>query len=261
MHEFAIDKLCQNSPFRDLPPLGKLILSLVLITSTLFASSPLVPLVVFFIGTALFFASTKFHAPRIYILAYLDALLVILVGALIIALLTPGGPIWNGSLGPVSLVITREGANLSILVFTRAVACFSVLLFFASSTSIPHLFIALRQVRLPAHLSELAVLVYRYAFLLLEQVELMVTAARCRLGFHDTRSSLRTMSTIAACVFGRSMDFAERAEYALYCRNFQGNFPLLNPPRKLTIWWLLFPTVIFIFMLFVASQTRVWMVI
>jgi cobalt/nickel transport system permease protein len=261
MHESAIDRLCMNSPFRNLPPLGKLILSLVLIISVLLATSPPVPLLVLVIGLLLFVTSSRFYTPRIFIVAYFDTFLIILIGALIIALLTPGSLIWNGTLGPLSLAITREGANLSILVFLRALASFTILLFFASSTSIPHLFIALRQVGLPISLSELAVLVYRYSFLLVEQVEQMVTAAQCRLGFHDLRSSLRTFSTIIACTFGRSMDFAERAQYALYCRNFQGNFPLLSPPSKLTIGWLLFPTAILIFMLIIASLTRTWMVI
>jgi cobalt/nickel transport system permease protein len=261
MHESAIDRLCMNSPFRDLPPLGKLILSLVLITSALLATSPPVPLLVLIIGIVLLVTSSRFYTPRIFVIAYLDTFLIILIGALIIALLTPGGTVWNGTLGSISLVISREGVNLSVLVFLRALAGFTVLLFFASSTSIPNLFIALRQVGLPKNLSELAVLVYRYSFLLVEQVEQMVTAAQCRLGFHDLRSSLRTLSTIIACTFGRSMDFAERAQYALYCRNFQGNFPLLNPPSKLTIGWLFFPIAIFIFMLIFAYLTRTWMLI
>jgi len=261
MHETSMDRLYLHSPFRNWPPLGKLVLSLALILATLFTNSPAVPLVVLAIGTILFSLSSKFYLPRIFLFAYIDTLLVILIGALIIALVTPGSTLLSAELGPLTLSLTREGMNLGVLVFLRAVADLSILLFFASSTSIPHFFTALRQVGLPASISELAVLIYRYSFLLADQVELMITAAQCRLGFKGLRNSIRTISIITACVFSRSMDLAERGQYALYCRNFQGSFPSFKTPPKMTAVWVIVPIAIFFILYYLGYLTSGWLVL
>lgn len=261
MHETSMNNFYLHSPFRNWPPLGKLVLSLALILATLFTSSPAVPLVVLAIGVILFSLSSRFYLPRIFLFAYIDTLLVILIGALIIAMLTPGSILLSIVLGPLTLTLTREGTNLGLLVFLRALADLSILLFFASSTSIPHFFTALRQVGFSASLSELAVLIYRYSFLLADQVELMITAAQCRLGFRGLRNSIRTVSIITARVFSRSMDLAERGQYALYCRNFQGSFPSFRQPPKLTAIWIVIPIAIFFMLYCLGYLTAGWLVV
>ena len=50
---------------------------------------------------------------------------------------------------------------------------------------------------MPKEIIELTILVYRYSFLLLEQLDTMYIAATSRLGFKGTRSKLSTSAKLA----------------------------------------------------------------
>lgn len=235
---FAIDNLAYKSPFRAWPPLGKLLLSLSLLCASILSPTPLVPLLVFLIGLALLYLSTGLRLPRIMELACLNTFALLAISVLAIAFISGSGDaIWSSEFFGFGISVTSSSANLAILVFMRAIAGFTVLLFFATSTPIPHLFIALRQAGIPKHVSELTVLVYRYSFMVVEQAGQMWQAADCRLGFHGVRRMVSTSGYLLGNLFIRCMDFAERSQKALECRNFNGSFEPLHLPSRLTWEW------------------------
>jgi len=236
-------------------------LSLSLLIASLLSPTPLVPIIVFAIGLALLYKSTSFSFPAILVVAYANTFFLLLLSVCIIGLMLPGEQIYSAKISQFTLTITREGANLALLVFLRALAGFSVLLFFASSTPIPHLFLALRLLRVPVHVAELAVLVYRYSFMMLEQLIQMFIAADCRLGYKDMKTALFTTAKITASLFGRSMDFAERAQNALYCRNFNGSFPAFRQPAPLDYRWVASSFAIFISLVSVGNYFQTFLVL
>ena len=101
--------------------------------------------------------------------------------------------------------------------------------------------VALRQLRMPKAVSDLTILVYRYSFLLLEQLDTMYLAASCRLGFRGTRNRVRTSSKLAVGLFTRSVEIAERSQIALQCRNFNGDFPTFRKPARSGAVWTVVP--------------------
>ncbi|MFH1095153.1 MAG: cobalt ECF transporter T component CbiQ [Candidatus Micrarchaeota archaeon] len=257
----SIDEMAYRSPLRAWSPVGKLLLCVALLAGSILAPSPFVPLLVLVIGLALLAHSSSLRLPDIVKFACLETVVMLFISVAIIALLMPGTPFLSFSIAGLPVVITREAFNLAILLFIRAAAGFSVLLFFASSTPIPHLFHALRQAGLPAHVAELTVLIYRYSFMLIEQLGQMFTAADCRMGFLGIRRSLRTCGLILANLFGRSMDFAERAEAALYCRNFKGEFPLLRLPPRLSMRWILASASVFVALFLIGRASVGWLTV
>ncbi len=260
MDSTTLDEMAYKSRFVLWPPLGKLLLALSLLFGSLFAKSPIVPIIVLIVGLTFIFLSSNFKLPKYIALAYLNTLLLLFIGAIVILFLTPGTVLWAHQIPfftiSFAVSITVQGANLAILVFIRALAGFAVLLFFSSSTPIPHLFIALRQIKIPEHVSELTILIYRYFFLLLEQFGNMVIAADCRLGFKNLKTTIRTSGMLAAGIFGRSMDFAERAQQALYCRNFQGKFPTLNKPKEINFLWIIGTICIFLGLIYFSYKSK-----
>ncbi len=249
----AIDSLAYKSPFRSWPPLGKLLFSLSLLCASILSPTPLVPLVVFLIGIALLYRSTSLRLPRLMGLACLNTFALLSISVLIIAAMAGGTPIWGIQVLGATLSVSAQSANLAILIFMRAIAGFSVLLFFATSTPVPHLFIALRQMGVPKHVSELTVLVYRYSFLVIEQAGQMWQAADCRLGFSSAGRAVSTSGYLVGNLFIRCMDFAERSQKALECRNFNGSFEPLRLPSALTWEWAAASAVSFA-ALFLAGQ-------
>ena len=242
---FAIDELAYQSPMRAWPPLGKFLLALSLLLVSLFSSTVLVPLTVLVIGSSMLFYSTRFRFPRVIALVLLEGIAIIAIGCVVIAFVTPGGEtVLSLTLLGWELTVSADGLNLAVLVLTRAIAGITVMLAFATSTPIPHLALALRQLHMPKEIIELTVLVYRYSFLLLEQLDTMYIAATSRLGFRGMRRKLSTTAKLAVGLFTRSIDIAERSQVALHCRNFRGDFPTYRQPAPLTAIWVVLPLLV-----------------
>jgi cobalamin biosynthesis protein CbiM/cobalt ECF transporter T component CbiQ len=244
--DVSIGDMAYCSPAYGWPPLGKLALAIALLIASLASSTILVPLLVLGIGASLLFYSTRFRFPRAIALALLDAMVIILISTVILAFVTQGSgePLFTLDLGFMQLSLYPEGVELAALVFIRAMAGVTVMLFFATSTPIPHFAQALRSLHLPSYLAELVVLVYRYSFLLLEQLDVMYTAAQCRIGFRGTKNKFRTSGKLAVGLFIRSLEVADRSQNALSCRNFHGDFPSFRPPARMTVAWALLPVFI-----------------
>ena len=117
----------------------------------------------------------------------------------------------------------------------------------------------MRGLGLPAFLAELVVLIYRYSFMILEQAAQMFTAAECRLGFCTIEQSLRTTGQLAAELFGRSMDFAERAEAALQSRNYTGEFTPYRMPAPLTAGWIGLSVMVLAALVLLGQLTAGWL--
>ncbi len=233
----AIDEMAYASPAREWSPLGKLVLALTLLVASLMASSIVIPSLIFLIGFGLLFYSTRMRFPRVISLLLAESLLIFIIGGAVIAMVTAGDVAWSVSIGPLAVTFTHQGIDLALMVIMRAVAGVMVMLFFATSTPIPYFAGALRQLRLPKELVELTVLVYRYSFLMLEQLNTMYVAAGCRLGFKGTRTKLRTTARLAVGVFTRALDMAERSQVALDCRCFRGEFHSYREPSRLSAKW------------------------
>ena len=243
---FAIDELAYASPMRHWPPLGKFLLVMALLIVSLVSSSLVIPVVVFIIGMALLFFSTHMRFPKVIALAILEGMAIFLIGALIIAFVTREGKVlYDLNLLSMHLSLTEGGLQRGITVYLRALAGITVMLFFATSTPIPHFAAALKQLRIPTYITELVILVYRYSFLLFEQLDVLYTAAQCRVGFRGTRNKFRTTGKLAVSLFIKSLEVAERSQIALYCRNFKGDFPAFRPSARMTVGWALLPFLAF----------------
>jgi cobalt/nickel transport system permease protein len=168
MTQITVDEIAYESRLRHWPPLGKLLFTLSLLVSSLIASTVVVPMIILIVGLLLMFYSTGFRLPRVLIFGIIEAMVVIAITCIVIMLITGGETVWSLDLGFVQLELGREGVALGALVFFRALAGISVMLFFATSTPIPHIAYAMRQLRVPKELVELTILVYRYSFLMLE---------------------------------------------------------------------------------------------
>lgn len=133
------------------------------------------------------------------------------------------------SLGPVEVLITAGGLWRGLEIALRILGGMGVLLFFSLTTPLPELLRAARFFRAPPVLVELALIMYRYIFLLLEEGIRIRSAQRSRLGYVGLRSSLRSGGTLGGMLVLRSYDRAERSFAAMRCRGYNGALPAAHP--------------------------------
>ena len=255
-----MDELAYSSRMVDWAPLGKLLFVLSLLIMGLLVDSIVVLLITFSIGIILMAYSTNLKIPLILGLAIGEAILIMILGSGMISIMgNPNEPaLWDGQFLWFDIHMTHESFNKAWLIFFRAVAGVTLMLSFACSTPIPHLAQAFKSLHCPREITELIVLIYRYAFLLLEKFLVMLDAAQCRLGYNGTGTALRSYAGAMTGTFIFSLELAEKSEAALACRNYDGYFPIFHPPKNMSIGWVVVSLGLAVGLYFLGDYTSDW---
>lgn len=255
--ESQMDTLAYSSRMLHWAPLGKLLFAVGLLIVNILTPSILVSIVIFIIGLVMLAYSTNFKVPFIIALFIAEAVFIAIIGAGVISILGDqfDPAIWDTHILWLTVHMTEASFNEAWLILFRCVAGIGVMLAFATSTPIPHLSQALRQLRIPAEVSELVVLIYRYGFLLLERMEIMWSAASSRMGFNGFRRSINSVASIAVGMFISSFGMADKAQIALDCRNYRGYFPVYNMPPKAGIKWVAVTAVAVVVLYIFGTET------
>lgn len=242
-----MDALAYSSRMLNWPPLGKLLLVIAVLVVNVMTSSVITAIAVLILGLALMAYSTNMRIPFMLGVAIGEAVLILIVACGIISVNgdTSQPCVWSADFLWMDFYMTVDSFNQAWLVFIRAIAGITVMMAFATSTPIPHLAQALRQIRIPDEICEIVVLIYRYAFLLLERLDTMWSAAGSRLGFSGFRRTMRTTASIAVGIFTSSMNLADKAQVSLDCRGYRGYFPIYNRPPRAGIKWVGIAVIVF----------------
>ncbi len=254
-----MDTLAYSSRMLSWAPLGKLLFVIVVLIVNITTSSMLVPFVTLAIGLILMAYSTNFRIPFIIALALAEAFVILVFGCGMVSISgTSGEVLWDTQVLWIHIHMTVDSFNKAWLILFRGVAGIAVMMAFATSTPIPHLSQALRQIRMPKEVSEIIVLIYRYGFLLLERMQIMWNAASSRMGFSGAKGSISTIASIAVGIFISSTNLADKAQIALDCRNYQGFFPVYNEPAKVGVKWIAVSALAFVLIFLFGMATENW---
>ncbi|OUP03962.1 cobalt ECF transporter T component CbiQ [Anaerofilum sp. An201] len=132
------------------------------------------------------------------------------------------------------LAVVPAAQSLGMLVLSRALGAVSCLYFLSLSTPLPELLEVLRRARIPAVVTELAVLMYRYIFLLLATFRDMRDSAASRLGYRGLKRSLRTTGLVYGGLLAGSFRRAGACFDAMESRCYTGQIRFLTEKKKVT---------------------------
>lgn len=120
------------------------------------------------------------------------------------------------------------GPQAAALLALRAMAATFCLLFLTLTTPAADLMAGLRRLGLPAEIVEIALLTYRFTFLIGESALAMTHAQSARLGHRTNRLWLRSTALVIARLLPRAMDRARRLETGLAARGWSGEMRVLT---------------------------------
>jgi cobalt/nickel transport system permease protein len=212
----AVDDAAWSSAWRRRSPADKLLLSVGLVSCALalpaWPGSLLIGLtaVVLAVGPARVPARTFGRAIR-------WPLTFILIGALTAVVEVDGG-----GLGWAPDAAARAGSLVG-----HALAGSAAVLLLATTTPMSDLLPALRRLRVPAAVVEVASVVYRMLFVLLDSLRTIREAQTARMGYSSLRRSYRSSGTLAAAVLTRSWDRARRLQEGLAGRGMETGLRVL----------------------------------
>lgn len=206
----------------------KLAVGLATLLAVVFSHRAALPLAVLAGCLAWLLAS---RAPLRIVLARLTAPLGLAAVVCLVRACTTGTTPWlTVDLGLLTLTATEEGLRAGGLIGLRVLAAVAVVMTLCLYTPAQELFAALRWARLPQTLIEIAMLMYRYIFLLFEQAHSVLAAQRTRLGYGSFRRSIRSLGSLAGLVILRSLEQAERSYEAMLARGYHGSLPTPKLP-------------------------------
>jgi len=112
------------------------------------------------------------------------------------------------------------------LIMSRVIGGVSLILFLSLSTPANRLFLAASWFHLPKIFVELTLLVYRYIFVLIEEVVTIKDAQKVRLGYHGWHQSMRSLGVLGGSLILRAYDRAGRVFEAMSARGYSGTMPV-----------------------------------
>jgi cobalt/nickel transport system permease protein len=166
--------------------------------------------------------------PKLLLVSFLPALTLAVTVVIVQMFFYGHTPLYSVPVWHFQVTAYREGLTRGLLIMSRVVGGVSLILFLSMSTPVNRLLTAARWFRISPTFIELALLVYRYIFVLLEEVISIRSAQRVRLGYSSWGQSMKSLGTLGGSVIIRAYDRAERAFDAMLVRGYTGEVRAAN---------------------------------
>lgn len=232
MFEELLEDVAQKNGLREVNTWVKLAAGLGAIVLCLLSTGYAAPLLI-----ALLLSCAVLILARVDIRTYAELFLVplwfALMSAIVIVLISGGEDVfWSWDPLPfLSLSVTRESINTGFFILCRVIGGMSALLFIALTTPMTDLFVVMRKVRVPDFVIDLAMIIYRTIFSLLDQVRQIHRAQVMRLGYSGWGESIHTFAMMCGAAFIASWDAGDDLVRAMDARCYDGKFALLGENR------------------------------
>ena len=221
----------------------KLTLSLVMICGVLLSSTVYFPLLV--LSFTLVTISVVRIPYKIILARLILPLGIVMVIVALKTIMAGSTEIFTVSWAGLKITAYSEGLSEGVLIGVRVLAAVSVTMLLSFVSPAPEIFRALKWFRLPRDLIEIAALMYRYTFILIEQISEVAVAQRVRLGYAGMKRTFSSAGILAGTVVVRSIDQSMQTHEAMVTRCYDGHMPLGPMPRMKSSDWLVF--IIFLF--------------
>jgi len=133
------------------------------------------------------------------------------------------------------LIFKEEGLRNGLLICAKVLGGVSLVILVAFTTTISRLSAALQWIRVPNTFIELLTFIYRYIFLLLDEVSTMRNAQKSRLGYTSFIKTIKSYGALGGALIVRAFERAERTHEAMHVRGYDGESTItyyLTPLRK-----------------------------
>lgn len=146
----------------------------------------------------------------------------ILIMSIFIIFIKPGEPVWEFSLGIFKLSITNEGLAMFLNIAAKAYLCSLSMLLLMLSTNFLNLLKALEKLRVPSILIMIISFMYRYLFVLEDELMKMRRAKDSRTIAGSRWFHARALANMLGVLFVRAYERAEDVYLAMCARGFDG---------------------------------------
>jgi len=227
----TLDYYAHSNSLRDMNTQLKIFLALITMIICVIATSPVIPLSVALILSFILIFKAKIPAGfyfKFLAFPFIFALITFIFMALFFGTVDP----WFNFL---SLTVYKDGFNLGLLVFSRILGAFTCLSFLALTTPMTELFSTFESLKIPKILIEIAMLMYRYIFVFLEEMENMHNSQKTRLGYKNLKTTFKSLGLIVSNLFIRTWMRGEQIYITMESRCYGGSIKTFQIQRGIGI--------------------------
>lgn len=226
MFENTLDTYAHSNGLKNVNTYFKVLFAIITMLVSLVSTSPVIPFLIFFILTFLIIFEAKI--PYKFYLKFLSVPLIFALITFVFMAIFFGISTHVLELGIFGLAVTSDGFNLGLLVFARIMGGFSCLAFLALTTPMTEIFSVLEDIKIPQIVIEIAMLMYRYIFVFLDEGINMYHSQETRLGYSSLKKTYKSMGILVSNLFIRTWIKGEQAFIAMESRCYDGSIRLLN---------------------------------
>ena len=234
MHHIHIDRFAGlSSPVHTIDPRAKLFTALAFIITVVLTPDG------YFFSFALYFAAVMAalffsHIPVLYIFKRSLTILPFACAiSFFVPFITPGPVLWELHISTLNMTVTSTGIIRFFSLCFRAFISFFAVITLVSSTRFGDLMWAAGKLGMPAKLSILVSFMYRYLFVLVDEVSHMILARDLRSSVKRKNPLLLASGGIIGALLVRSFEHAEKLYYAMLLRGYSG-FPVTLNSKHLS---------------------------
>jgi cobalt/nickel transport system permease protein len=230
-----LDTLAYSNRLRHLPPAQKLWFALTILVLALVAHYPVQILIliwmscwsVIYAGIPWRIYSSMILGVMTFLITSLPALAIEYAGTI-----TPGiqaDALWQLGWWDGQIYLSRQGSIQAVEVVIRSLASTSALFFIVLTIPAIDLATTAQKIGCPQILIELALLVYRFIFLLADTAQKIVTAQSSRGGYRTHRLRIHSLNLLIRQLIQRTAIRYQQLTLSVKARGFQQEFRFWQP--------------------------------
>lgn len=233
----SMDRYAYINRLKSVHPMEKCILSSGMLVICLWNTSPLIHLGAIAFMTFLAIAVARIPA-KTYIQYLLLPMIFLITGVAGIAMTITRNPallLYGFAMGSWKIGVSPQGLDQAVLVFLRSYASVTCLYFLAFTTPMTDMMWVFRKLRMPTVLVELAMMIYRFIFVLMETASMIYISQECRLGYSTIKRSYTSLGQLASNLFVKAFYRAQELFTALTARGYTGSLDVLEENYHLSM--------------------------
>lgn len=128
------------------------------------------------------------------------------------------------TVGSTYIGISKFGLMNALRILSRSIACLTCVYFLMLTTPFNQLIKVFKKLHIPDNVIEIAMLIYRFIFIFLEEVQEIYKSQEMKLGYMGMRNSYNSLGLLLNMLYKRMMKRYEDMSIALDMKLFDGKF-------------------------------------
>ncbi|MGB9938132.1 MAG: cobalt ECF transporter T component CbiQ [Methanobacterium sp.] len=228
-----LDNYAHSNALRNINPKFKVLFALLTLIICIVSTSPIIPLLVALIVSSIIIFKAKIPAKFYFKLLSIPVAFALITFFFMTLFFGMTEPWFN--LGIFNFVVYKDGFNLGFLVFSRILGAFTCLSFLSLTTPMNDIFSILESMKIPKVVVEISMLMYRYIFVFLEEIQNMHHAQQTRMGYSNLKNSFKSSGLLISNLFIRTWIRGEQIYITMESRCYGGSIRTFQIQKSIGI--------------------------